>query len=296
MEASLSSLENVLVIVLSSGENETEECIKSINMQAGVDFSLYRIIDRPNKEAHEKLYRKIEEETARFDVFVKVDADMIFVSRNTLAGMVDYFRKSEVDHAVFSVLDWYSQTAIMGMHVFSNRCTWPDLNDPLFVDPSPSSPGESILVWDKPSPVAYHSPNPSISQAVQFGFHRGLKITQRKRDNISISRALFHYNLIKQVYNQYMLSRDSRLRAALYGAERAIRSRESVLVSRNDGFIEKIIDEYLRVETEPLDRKFVSRWGVNRYGTNALFQKTFFPIVIRYWLLSLKRKLIGKCL
>lgn len=281
----------VLILVLSSGENETQECLVSIHSQVGVDFQVHRIIDLPNKEAHDTLYRKIEKESKNFDVFVKIDADMVFVADDTLLRMVRYFDERDLDHASFSVLDWYSQLSIMGMHMFSNRCTWPDLSDHLFVDPRPNFPGVSKLIWEKPSPVAYHSPNPSIAQAVQFGIHRGLKIAQRKRGAINFSSAVFHHDLMNQVYNMSLLSEDVRRKAALFGVEKAIISNRALFDHKGDGFATQAIKEYQNISEADLDDLLRSRWGSRYFGLNAVVKMTLVPVFFRYLVKKLTAKI-----
>ena len=166
-------MHKVLILLLSSGENELEDSKLSIQNQKNIDFDVLHIKDLPNKEAHVKLYRTIEENIDQYSLFLKVDADMVFADDFKLEEIAKCFNEDkELDHIAFSVFDWYSQKAIIGMHAFSNRCFWPKFDDLLFVDPSPSYPGKSKIVWESPAPVAYHSPNPSIIESIQFGFHR----------------------------------------------------------------------------------------------------------------------------
>lgn len=283
----------MLVIVLSSGENETEACIDSLMSQQGVSFDIFRIKDMPNKAAHEELYKKIEIESVSYDIFLKVDADMVFLSGDKISKMSEYFRANRaLDHAAFAVLDWYSQKAIIGMHMFSNRCRWPRLSDPLFVDPTPVFPGKSELVWELPSPVAYHSPNPSTAQAIQFGYHRALKIIQRNRSAINIERSIFHYDLMKQVYAQAKISPDCRRSAALFGAEIAFSTKNEIFPDRRDAQVEKLIDEYDALSNREVDRIVGKRWGGGRLSFRSWFDTVFLKVWLRYFVSRIRRKIL----
>lgn len=286
---------NVLSIVVSSGENETTACLNSVNSQVNINLEVFHIKGLPNKQAHDTLYRKIESEREHFDLFVKVDGDMVFTSTSVLSDIIRLFSEEEnLDHAVFSVLDWYSQKVIMGMHVFSNRCSWPDLNDSLFVDPKPAFPGRSILVWDSPSPVAYHSPNPSIAQAIQFGYHRTLKVVQRKRNEIDIVRSVFHFDLLKQVYLQSTLSPDSRRKAVLYGSERAFEAKEAIFDSRNSTFMNEMIEDFQKIPESEINNMIEDRWGIGFLGIKSWIDIPILKVWIRYFYAAVTRKIFGR--
>ncbi|OOE39314.1 hypothetical protein BZG00_10515 [Salinivibrio kushneri] len=283
----------VLVIIMSAGENELEDVQHAIDNQVNVDFDVVHIKNLPNKKAHIRLYKTIEDNSDNYQYFVKVDGDMVINSTKTLSEMIQIFEDDlELDHVAFSVLDWCSQKAIIGMHVFSNRCRWPDLNDNLFVDPSPVYPGRSRIVWDKPAPVAVHSPNPSILQAIQFGYHRGMKIVQRDRRIPCVSRAIFQYDLMYQVYRQLCLQNDLVRLAVMFGLEAAIKSKkESRFESKDHKVFLNLLSEFepmdknaLRVE---IDKRWQGPWQAQ------FFSPVKFSIWFRFVLFSIVKKIAG---
>ncbi|WP_143959159.1 hypothetical protein [Litoribacter populi] len=272
-----------LVIIVSSGENELEECMRVVNSQRDVNYKIFHIKDLAKKEAHDQLYEKIQSESLNYDLFVKIDADMILFSHHSLKQIQTFFLEhTDVDHATFSVFDWYSQKAIMGLHVYSNKCTWTNTNDPLFTDPLPNFPGNKKLVWDNPSPIAKHSPNPSSEQAFQFGFHRALKFLQKDRKVINISRSLFHYDLLYQVYLQSNLCGDRRRKEALYGAELAFSSKVIKYTSRNDNFLKEEWRKLEKLSEKEVDRIIDERWGLGRFNQNFWFSSEKFSCWVKY--------------
>ncbi|MCZ6680588.1 MAG: hypothetical protein O7E52_25430 [Candidatus Poribacteria bacterium] len=178
-----------------------------------------------------------------FDLFMKLDADMVLMRENVLEEIVEYFsNRRELDHAVFSVRDFASDSDILGLHVFSNRATWPICSERLFVDPDPSIPGLKEYVWGPPAPVAHHSPNPSEGQLFSFGVHRATKVIQIGRTaQFRTMTALVQWKLLLGVAQKFMRKSERRLLFALYGAE-LVRRREIVLF--NDSYKGVVASEH----------------------------------------------------
>lgn len=211
---------NILVLTLYSGENELDQCIEALRNQTfrNIKHKIFR--DLPNLEAHRTLYETIMKHSREYDLFIKLDADMVLSNDSVISEISKLFsRDPNVDHAVFAVKDWYSRRNIMGMHVFSRRARWKSIGDRLFVDPNPDIPGSRKLVWDAPAPVAEHSPDPSIEEAYLFGAHRALKIVQPDRSLKHVSQSQVQWELLQAVWSAYLRCGDMRRGAALYGAE-----------------------------------------------------------------------------
>ncbi len=275
-------MNKVLVLSVSSGENEAQTSLSLINDQLGVEFEVYVIEGLSQQQAHTKLYRTIMANSEKFQWFVKVDGDMVFQSPDLLAKMISLMSSdTNIDHGVFSVMDWYTQKAIMGMHVFSGRCHWPDLNDPLFTDPSPEYPGIQKLFWESPSPVALHSPDPGLMQAFQFGFHRCLKIVQKDRYCPNVQQALFQFNLIKNLYEQNIINPDVRRKAALFGACEAIKTTNGLFESRNDFERYRHRVDSLTVEPCDIDKEICRTWGQCGLVSNIILNIPLAKIIFR---------------
>lgn len=216
----------IYIGTLYVGENELEECKKSVQEQTHKNIKHEIFSFLPNKEAHETIYGKFMELRNEYDYFIKLDADMVLNRNTLLEELINYFEKNRnLDQAVFSLNDWYSNTIIMGMHMYSNRVSWGKINGSLFVDPNPNIPGERKIEWNNPSPVADHSPNPSIIEAYMFGYHRALKIVQRDRFHKITDSAKFQLNLLQHAWKALLNNKNYTRLAVIYGANEVFNSK-----------------------------------------------------------------------
>ena len=155
-----------LVSTLYCGENEFEALKESLQAQTYSHWEHVVYKNLPNKEAHDRLYRTFMEQQDDFDLFLKLDADMVFRSSEGLRRIVDLFQETDqLDHLTLAVRDWYSDSLIEGLHTFSDRARWETGEESRFVDPSPIIPGQHQKLWSNPAPVVDHSPDPSPRQA-----------------------------------------------------------------------------------------------------------------------------------
>lgn len=284
----------ILVILMSSGENELQLCEDSINRQQEVNFDVFHIKDKSNKEAHEICYSKIMEKKSEYTHFIKIDADMVFFSNTKLVEMLSFFEsKPDLDHVVFSVLDWASQKVIIGMHMFSNRCDWNNLTDPLFVDPSPSYPGKGEIVWRAPAPVAWHSPDPSIKQSIQFGCHRAMKIIQKDRKIPNLEKSNFQYDLMYQVYLQSLLDNDERRLAILFGVYSTLKKGGlKIFDKKTNSYFDGLVSEFNSMDKVKLKHNFDKIWGGRGFKTNYFFTPVKFFIWCRFLFYKINKKIM----
>ena len=106
-----------LVLTLYCGEGEFEDCKSSVQKQKGVDVEQVIFSNMGNVEAHEALYRRIMEERDKFDLFIKLDADMVLARDTALDEIAGYFRREiELDYLVLPVFDWPSRQQVQGIH------------------------------------------------------------------------------------------------------------------------------------------------------------------------------------
>ena len=225
----------VLVGTLFSGENEFEECKRSLRNQSFTNFDHVVFKNLPNKEAHETLYNKFMDEAENYDLFVKLDADMVFMNDQSLSKIVGTFQDfEELDHAILGVKDWASDSIIDGLHIFSNRATWSKNEEDLFVDPSPKVPGRKLYTHDAPAPLVLHSPDPSRKQAFRFGFHRALKLLQTNKEDFSFLSSKMQFELLANIWQQYSQKRDAVRGIILFGADYVIRNELQQNLYSND--------------------------------------------------------------
>jgi len=213
----------VLIGTLYSGENEFDRCIASVRAQTYDKYEHLIIEHLPEHEAHQKLYGEFMRQQDRFDLFLKLDADMVLVDQEKLGAVVDLFQHDRtLDHAVFRVTDWMSQSDIIGIHAFSNRAQWHIHSDVLFPDLPPRVPGRRGYYLSRPpSPLAMHSPDPSQLQAFHFGFHRAMKAYQVGQE-VRLPHAIGQWRQLKRLWKHFEATRERRLALALIAVEHVL--------------------------------------------------------------------------
>lgn len=214
----------VLVGTMYSNENEYEQCLDALQQQDHHDWEHFVVKNLPEKEAHDRLYERFMDQADDFDLFLKLDADMVLSGPGKL-GMAAALFESEarLDHAVFRVDDWMSASPIIGIHMYSKRVRWARRQDRLFTDLPPTFPGIRRYVLRRPpSPMADHSPDPSPMQALHYGLHRGLKAFQINVEQLRPLHAISHWRLLKRVWHHFERARDPRLGLALMAVDHAV--------------------------------------------------------------------------
>lgn len=211
---------NCLVLTLYSGENEYESSVAALRAQSWPHWEQRIFEHLPSKQAHDALYAEIMARSGEFSLFAKLDADMVLSGPDALESMVRLFIEDpELDHAVFALDDYMSNSPMMGLHVFTNRVRWRPTGERLFVDPNPAIPGHRRLVREAPAPVGRHAPDPSPYQAFHFGVHRGLKAFQPGREATDPEQAYKQWSLLTRVWRHFEACRDPRLGLAILGAD-----------------------------------------------------------------------------
>lgn len=214
----------VLVGTLHCGENEFGQCLDSLRRQQHRDWEHFVLEGLPEKEAHDRLYGRFMERSGDFDLFLKLDADMVLCGADRLGAAVRLFEGDAcLDHAVFRVHDWMSRTPIIGIHMYRSRVRWTRHDDLLHPDLAPVIDGRRRYVLRRyPSPLALHCPDPSPLQAFHYGLHRGLKAFQirvRKRRRFW---AVWEWRLLRRVWRHFDETRDRRPGLALMAVEHVL--------------------------------------------------------------------------
>jgi hypothetical protein len=210
----------ILIGTLYVDEKERDSCERALAIQGYSSWNHRVFAGLENREAHRQLYQYFMDNRDKYELFIKLDADMVLRSPDSLALIVNEFENTDnLDHAVFHVKDWMSGLQIIGLHVFSNRVSWRLTDEQLFVDPDPVCPGIKKLVVDFPSPIADHSPDPSPFQAFRFGAHRASKILQSGRLWIDCAQADFQWQMLTNIHDCWQREGDRRRVLALLGAQ-----------------------------------------------------------------------------
>ncbi len=253
----------IYIGTLYVGENELDDCKQSVQEQTFKNIKHEIFSHLPNKEAHDTLYSRFMELSNEYDYFIKLDADMVLVRNTVVEEMLEIFEKNtNLDQAIFTVRDWYSDSDIIGMHMFSNRVRWKIDKESLFVDTDPYILGEKIIISDNIAPVAFHSPNPSIKEAYIFGFHRALKVIQRGRLRKNTKRAKLQMGLLQNAWSKLKKDKDIRRAAVIYGAEEAFKSNMKSLVSKSELF-KKNIEDIRSIDISEFIKRYQNSWDSN---------------------------------
>jgi len=244
----------VLVGTLHTDENEFTRCRESIGAQHGVVIEHFVLSDVAEIEAHRRLYEYFENNAAEFELFVKVDADMILARPTVLAEISERFRElPSIEQITVPVHDFFTDMYIDGLQSFRSSVRWPT-RDEIFTDVSPV-PSHARIVDHALEPAALHCADPSPLQAVRYGIHRGAKIVaacSRTIDQWSIA----HLTSVAATWAHYLARRDRRMLLASLCAEMAIGGHYgSPARCLALEYMVRICDEMAQVSTEELDRR-----------------------------------------
>ncbi len=254
----------ILIGTLYSGENEFEASKRSIQQQSYTKWEQVVFKNLPNKEAHDKLYRCFMDNADHYDLFIKLDADMVFSDKKALQKIVDLFREQrKLDHVVLAVKDWASGLLIQGLHIFSNRVQWPKNEEQLFVDIPPRIEGKRWVTRSPPAPLVIHSPNPSPLQAFRFGVHRAGKIVQAQEPYLRLYSARRQFFLLSQVWKHFREDPQQKLGLVVAGGQCVLKGKlDSSYYNQQKAQLSKFFQSrYKNLTTEELYNLLVPYWG-----------------------------------
>ena len=276
----------VLIGVLENAENERDQCLRALHQQSHEHWDYFLLSGLSNQEAHRALYRSFMGRRDEFDLFLKLDGDMVFRRNSALSEAAHYWmRHPHLGHVIFALHDWFTDSLIEGQHLFRADATWPALSDPRFVDIFPHVNGPRAKLWDAPAPLVTHSPDPSFYQAYRFGVHRALKVVQPERRHVDLGKSRSQWAILHRCKDHLHRARDPRLALVLAGADDVFARR--VGGSDYDYGEVALHDRYRELKAMPedaLEKQLSTRWrsshiprgafasslGVNRYVRTRL--------------------------
>lgn len=269
-----------LVGVMYTGEQEMNDCLSALAAQRHGKWDLFTINFMDERSAHNELYKTFMKNSESYQYFLKVDADMVLNGPNTLSEIDKFLRSTpNVDHACFSVKDYMSQMAILGMHVFTRRAEWILPVEQLYPDKSPEIPGRKVDVWVAPAPIATHAAKPSSVQAFRYGSHRALKALNPS----NVHMAAFQSAVLDRVIKHKNWSMDIALRYALLGAWHAWQGDiPASAVNTEYSLEQELIGRYKGLSVDGLDRLIPNAW-----------EKAVWRRAMVYGWLSWARKVVG---
>ncbi len=170
----------IFVGTMYCGEGDFRECCKAIAAQRGCAITHVVIADKPEKEAHNLLWKAWRDSKDSHDVFVKVDADTVLRSPDTLRLIYDQFKNdARVTGLQAPLHDYMTDGHINGLNAFSPRVTFNDTRDDLYCDRAVDV-GHDRVLREKSLPLdlvpaGNHCHFSSEIQSFHYGIHRMLK-------------------------------------------------------------------------------------------------------------------------
>jgi hypothetical protein len=215
----------ILVGIMHCIENEIEQCLESIDAQTLPAYDRFVISNRPNKEAHDTLYRTFMDRAAEVDLFIKVDADMVLARRTFFRECADKFTADPaLQHLQIALNDWMTKRRIFGLHVYRSSHKWQRSSEAIFVDMVDEPHKQSVDATEL-APAAIHCPDPSPFQAYHFGVHKGVKFVQKGRPLVHAAQRVAHWHHFENLEAHYRRTGDRRLALAVVGFHDAVRGR-----------------------------------------------------------------------
>jgi len=269
----------VLVGTLHTIENELDRCTASILAQRGCHVEHFVIEGESKRVAHDELYRTFMRRAGEFDLFVKVDADMVIQSPSLFARIAERFGQDPtIDQLEIAVHDFFTDGHVMGLNSFRNTVRWPERGSSLFTDATPVPADRHAQDHDHLAPAALHCPDPTAFQAFHFGVHKALKLLEAVAEGRS-RRVQRHWHNMEATWRHFLRRGDPRLGLASLGSELALRGLfRPEHVDYSDPFAR---GAFRRYENDS------SRWLARRCRVLRLLNRRFLPS--RIWLARLER-------
>jgi len=224
--------DRILVGTLRTVENEYEACIAAIASQTNQNFIHFVVRDLPDFEAHRVLYSRFMGNADEFDFFIKIDADMVLCSKRYFHRVVRFFaERPEVDQLSVAVLDFFCGRLIGALHAFRSTVTW-KVADRIFTDGGSNVPYQQVYDTEILAPAAFHCRNPSRTQALRWGTHRGVKIIEAMRRG-EHQRVANHMRNRDAAWLRYISTQDERVLLALYALELTLLNEKAMIEASN---------------------------------------------------------------
>ncbi|MBA1277432.1 hypothetical protein [Stutzerimonas stutzeri] len=231
----------VKIITLYCGENEFDKCVNMASCQrCTFFFEQVFIKNKANAEAHNELYKIVMAQADDFDYFVKLDADMVFKSENSLQKLITMAVESGGDIFSIPVHDYMTDSMIWGLNIYRSGVKWLLGTDDLFTDQQRLDGAyvaakKNLLESES---LVSHAENPSDFQAFVFGVHRAAKVVQVEADKFLLGHAWGQLDTLFKVVDAYKKSGDKKRALAIIGAYFTLNKlNKNVGLNRKEDFV-----------------------------------------------------------
>jgi hypothetical protein len=222
---------------------------RQLAAQSFQDFEHDVISGLPKQAAHNHLYQTIMARASRFDLFLKLDADMTLRADTSLAEAVRAVDEhADAQHVAFRVWDCFTEEETLGVHIFRPGVRWGAITDDLFTDLDP--PNVRQILWDgPPAPFVNHGEVASDFECFAFGAHKFLKAAQRGRPpggpRYKAHKYARHMRNCARIRDLYRETRAPRHRLALAGVVWAMQH-ASVSAISNKSDLQEVFEAEVR--------------------------------------------------
>ena len=198
----------ILIGILHSQEPQKDECVKSIeNQQYSFDYDYFIISGLSKRDAHDTLYSKFMSESSNYDLFVKLDADMIIERQDFFQFLYSVFQKdTKLDWMRLLIHDHFLDQNISGLNIYRFSVKWAKNVNNCFTDRVMIKSSVRKDIGLDPSTIwITHCKDASIYQAFNFGFHRAIKAFQFNSKKRIYST--LQWNAFLRVFKLYKIDR-----------------------------------------------------------------------------------------
>ncbi len=212
----------ILVISPYCMENEFPECISSVCRQTYRQWKHLVLRNLQHPTADDTVYRTFMQRAHDFDLFMKLDADMVIEDERFLEGVVKAFLdRPWMDVLGVRLYDWFTERLIPSLNTYRSSVRFPLTHDGLFTDPLPVNPDRAVIGHAELDGRVTHCKNPSPFQAFHYGMHRGLKVVYGDA-SARWGQVSLHMQNHQQVWRNFLKRQDQRLGLAALGGEMAL--------------------------------------------------------------------------
>lgn len=274
----------ILVGLIYYAENEYEDCLKSINDQTYKKWDLFEVKNLPKKEAHHKLYSTFMTKATDYDLFLKIDADMVLARSTVFEEIIVEAKKyKQINHFEVKLLDYFTNSLIYGLHIYRNNVRWNLGNEVYFTDRAHSNTTYKVyaLLTDPCVPIAIHAPNPSELQSFHFGVHKMVKVMQNAVAKPDLDSSTMHLKNIYLTQRNYLRTCDVKLVYAILGAFWALEERVGYREANYDSTLTRLaLDKYENISNNELN-------GVIK----AITRKYYMFMPLKSWIIYMTFKI-----
>lgn len=253
----------VLVGILYSGEPQFAKCIDSVKAQEEVEFDYFIIENLPKNEAHDKLYNTFMSKAVEFDIFVKLDADMIIQAKDFFKFIIGiYLNNQFLDWLHIYIYDYITDKLISGLNVYSSNVKWNMNKDNIFTDRGHvvGSIRNKKILKNPAQQWVIHCPDASKEQAFNFGLHRAVKAYQFD-NNTEIKRNTDHGVVLSKLYYNYLRKRNKIRLYAIYGYLMVLDYKlDANTINRNSSYRVGLIKKLENMSSSELNKYIYTSW------------------------------------